>query len=93
MKLTREEILAKLRTLLVEITGCNPDDVVPEAWLMQTTNTPSPSSAPVLGVDSLDFIEIIMAIEEEFSLDIPDEDSEKIETVAQVIDYIEGDVA
>jgi len=83
MKLTREEILAKLRTLLVEITGCNPDDVVPEAWLMQTTN----------GVDSLDFIEIIMAIEEEFNLDIPDEDSEKIETVAQVIDYIEGDVA
>jgi acyl carrier protein len=41
-----------------------------------------------LGADSLDVVELIMALEEEFSLEIPDEDAEKIGTVGQIIDYI-----
>jgi acyl carrier protein len=41
-----------------------------------------------LGADSLDVVELIMALEEEFSLEIPDEDAEKIGTVGQIVDYI-----
>lgn len=42
-----------------------------------------------LGADSLDTVELVMAIEEQFDIDIPDEDAEKITTVAQAIDFIE----
>ncbi len=46
-----------------------------------------------LGADSLDLVELIMAFEEAFDLDIPDEDAEKISTVKDAIDYIEGKMA
>ncbi len=46
-----------------------------------------------LGADSLDIVELIMAFEEAFDLDIPDEDAEKIGTVKDAIDYIEGKMA
>jgi acyl carrier protein len=46
-----------------------------------------------LGADSLDIVELIMAFEEAFDLDIPDEDAEKITTVKDAIDYIEGKMA
>jgi acyl carrier protein len=43
-----------------------------------------------LGADSLDIVELVMAFEEAFDLDIPDEDAEKIKTVKDAVDYIEG---
>ncbi len=46
-----------------------------------------------LGADSLDIVELVMAFEEAFELDIPDEDAEKIRTVKDAIDYIEGKLA
>ncbi|MGA2325064.1 MAG: acyl carrier protein [Bryobacteraceae bacterium] len=46
-----------------------------------------------LGADSLDIVELIMAFEEAFDLDIPDEDAEKIATVKDAIDYIDGKMA
>jgi acyl carrier protein len=46
-----------------------------------------------LGADSLDIVELIMAFEEAFDLDIPDEDAEKISTVKDAIDYIDGKMA
>ncbi|MFQ3307304.1 MAG: acyl carrier protein [Candidatus Midichloriaceae bacterium] len=46
-----------------------------------------------LGVDSLDIVEFIMALEEEFDTDIPDEDAEKLKTIKDVIDYISSRVS
>jgi len=46
-----------------------------------------------LGADSLDFVELVMAFEEAFEVDIPDEDAEKIKTVKDAIDYIESKTA
>ena len=46
-----------------------------------------------LGADSLDIVELVMAFEEAFDLDIPDEDAEKIMTVKDAVDYIEGKAA
>ncbi|QED22834.1 acyl carrier protein [Candidatus Deianiraea vastatrix] len=46
-----------------------------------------------LGADSLDTVELVMALEEEFSIEIPDEDAEKIRTVQNVVDYISKKVA
>ncbi|MCC6365426.1 MAG: acyl carrier protein, partial [Bryobacterales bacterium] len=43
-----------------------------------------------LGADSLDIVELVMAFEEAFNIDIPDEDAEKISTVKDAVDYIEG---
>ena len=57
--------------------GVKPEDVVPEASFVDD-----------LGADSLDTVELVMALEEEFGTDIPDEDAEKINTVKAAIDYI-----
>jgi acyl carrier protein len=51
--------------------------------------TPSASFIDDLGADSLDTVELVMALEENFDLEIPDEDAEKIRTVQDAIDYIE----
>jgi acyl carrier protein len=51
---------------------------------------PSASFVDDLGADSLDIVELVMAFEEAFDLDIPDEDAEKIKTVKDAIDYIEA---
>lgn len=76
MQLTETEILAKLRTILVEVVGCYADDVTTAATFDD------------LGADSLDFVEIIMATEEEFGLDIPDDDAAKLLTVQDAITHI-----
>jgi acyl carrier protein len=52
--------------------------------------TPTASFVDDLGADSLDTVELVMALEEAFDLEIPDEDAEKILTVKQAIDYIQG---
>lgn len=52
--------------------------------------TPSASFIEDLGADSLDIVELVMTMEEEFDLDIPDEDAEKIKTVGDVVGYIKS---
>lgn len=55
--------------------------------------TPSASFAEDLGADSLDTVELVMALEENFDIEIPDEAAEKITTVQEAVDYIESQVA
>jgi acyl carrier protein len=52
--------------------------------------TPAASVTDDLGADSLDVVELLMAIEEEFSIDIPDEDAENLTTVEKIVAYIDG---
>lgn len=80
--MTREEILNILKTIIDDQLGCSEDAVTEDANFSED-----------LGADSLDHVELIMAFEEEFTLDIPDETAEKIQTVAQVIDYISSEIA
>ena len=71
-------MLDKVREIIVEQLGVEPDQVKPESNFRRTD----------LGADSLDTVELIMAFEEEFDVEIPDEDAQKIKTVKDVIDYI-----
>ena len=68
-----------VRAVIVEQLGVKPDEVKPEA-----------SFRDDLGVDSLDVVEFIMALEEKFSIEIPDEDAQKMETVNDAIKYVEN---
>jgi acyl carrier protein len=52
--------------------------------------TPDAIITDDLGADSLDVVEIVMEIEEEFGIEVPDEDAEKMRTVQQIVDYIDG---
>jgi acyl carrier protein len=67
----------RVKKIVVEQLGVNEDDV-----------TDSASFVDDLGADSLDTVELVMALEEEFECEIPDEEAEKITTVQQAIDYI-----
>ena len=71
------EIETKVKEIIVEQLSVNADDVVPEAKFIED-----------LGADSLDQVELVMALEEEFDLDIPDEEAEKLVTVGSAIDFI-----
>jgi len=68
----------RVKQIIVEQLGVNEDQVTPEASLIED-----------LGADSLDIVELVMAFEEEFGQEIPDEDTEKIRTVADVVRYLE----
>lgn len=72
-------MLDKIKEIVVEQLGVDADQVTPEANFVDD-----------LGADSLDTVELIMAFEEEFDVEIPDTDAEKIKTVQDVIDYIES---
>ena len=67
----------KVKEIIVEQLGVDPAQVIPEASFVND-----------LGADSLDTVELVMALEEEFNLEIPDEEAEKISTVGQAIEYI-----
>lgn len=86
--LTGPEILAKLTTILVELLHVGEDEVIPEAHFMPGTKPGFAASIPDLGADSFDHLEIIMAVEEEFALTIPDSEAENIHTVQQAVDYL-----
>jgi len=68
----------KITEIIVEQLGVKPEEVVPEASFVDD-----------LGADSLDTVELVMAFEEEFGTEIPDEDAEKIQTVGDAVKYIE----
>jgi acyl carrier protein len=71
------DIESKVKSIICEQLNVAEEDVLPEASFVDD-----------LGADSLDQVELIMAMEEEFDLSIPDEDAEKIATVQDAIDYI-----
>ena len=73
------ELEKRLQAIVVERLGVSADQVVPSA-----------SFAEDLKADSLDLVELIMALEEEFGIDIPDEQAEKILTVQNAMDYIDA---
>jgi len=64
--------------------------VVDQLGLKEEEVTAEASFVDDLGADSLDTVELVMALEEEFEMEIPDEDAEKITTVQQAVDYIKG---
>ena len=73
-----KEIIEKVKQIISEQLGVEESEV-----------TPSASFIDDLGADSLDTVELVMALEEAFDIEIPDEDAEKIRTVQDAIDYIE----
>jgi acyl carrier protein len=67
----------KVEEIIVEQLGVNPEQVTPQASFIED-----------LGADSLDIVELVMAFEEEFSVEVPDEEAEKLHTVDDVVKYI-----
>ena len=67
----------QVKKIIVEQLGVDEEEVTPDASFVDD-----------LGADSLDTVELVMAFEEEFGIEIPDEDAEKITTVQQAIDYV-----
>ncbi|SFM41747.1 acyl carrier protein [Thermodesulforhabdus norvegica] len=78
----KEAIKQRVVDLIVEKLGVEKEDVKPEAHVVDD-----------LGADSLDVVELVMALEEEFDIEIPDEDAENIRTVQDIFDYIDRVVA
>ena len=75
--MANEEVISKVKALIAESLGVSEDEIVPSASFIED-----------LGADSLDIVELVMAIEKEFDIEIPDDDAEKIGTVQDAIDYI-----
>jgi acyl carrier protein len=71
------DIEAKVKDIIINELGVEAEKVTPEASFVDD-----------LGADSLDTVELVMAFEEEFGIEIPDEDAEKLQTVGDAIDYI-----
>jgi acyl carrier protein len=75
--MTEKEVFDKVKSVVVEQLGVNENEVKKEASYIDD-----------LGADSLDTVELVMAFEEEFDTEIPDEEAEKITTVGKTVDYI-----
>ena len=71
----------RVAEIIVEQLGVSQDEVVAEASFIDD-----------LGADSLDIVELVMAMEEEFNVEIPDEDAEKIQTIGAAIAYLKGKI-
>jgi len=76
---TPAEISERVKSIIVEQLGVSLEEVTPQASFVED-----------LGADSLDIVELIMALEEEYDMEIPDEDAEKIQTVEDVTKYIQS---
>ena len=68
----------RVKDIIVEQLGVKPDQVVPAAKFIED-----------LGADSLDTVELVMALEEEFGIEVPDDQAEKLQSVGDVIKYVE----
>jgi acyl carrier protein len=68
----------RVKEIIVEQLGVEEDEVLPAAKFIED-----------LGADSLDIVELVMALEEEFGLDIPDEDADKLKTVGDAMNYLQ----
>ena len=75
--MSSEEVLEKVKGIIIEQLGVSENAVTMEASFIDD-----------LGADSLDIVELVMALEEEFDMEIPDADAEKVETIADVVEYI-----
>ncbi|MDD5617676.1 MAG: acyl carrier protein [Candidatus Omnitrophica bacterium] len=76
------EVPEKVKSIIAEQLGVKPEEVTPQASFIED-----------LGADSLDTVELVMALEEEFGVEIPDEDAEKMTTVGDAVKYIEEKLA
>ena len=79
--MSSEEVFEKVKNIIVEQLGVSETSVTAEASFIDD-----------LGADSLDIVELVMALEEEFDIEIPDSDAEKVVTVQDVVDYIKENV-
>ncbi|MEO0238603.1 MAG: acyl carrier protein [candidate division WOR-3 bacterium] len=75
------DIYATLKEIIVDKLSVSEDQIKPESRFMED-----------LGADSLDVVELVMAIEEKFGIEVPDEDAEKIRTVQDAINYIKAKI-
>ncbi|MBD2432492.1 MAG: acyl carrier protein [Mastigocladus sp. ERB_26_2] len=80
--MSQADIFDRVKKIVVEQLGVEPEKVTPQA-----------NFANDLNADSLDTVELVMALEEEFDIEIPDEAAEKITTVQEALDYITNKVA
>ena len=76
-----EEVFEKVKAIIIEQLGVTESSVTMEASFIDD-----------LGADSLDIVELVMALEEEFDMEIPDSDAEKVVTVSDVVEYIKENV-
>ncbi len=76
--LSKDDIVSKVKEITSEQLGVDESQIIPEAKFVDD-----------LGADSLDTVELVMALEEEFDLEISDEEAEKLTTVNRVVSYIE----
>ena len=74
-------VLDKMKDILVEQLECNPEDITMESLLVDD-----------LGADSLDVIDIVTSVEDTFKVEVPDAIIEKIETVGDIVNYIEDHI-
>ena len=77
----KDSIEVRVKEIIVNELGVEAEKVTPEASFVED-----------LGADSLDTVELVMAFEEEFGLDIPDEDAEKMATVGEAIKYLQSNL-
>lgn len=77
--MNEQEVFQKIKAVVVEQLGVSESEVTKEASFVDD-----------LGADSLDSVELLMALEEEFGTEISDEDSEKLKTIADTVTYIQG---
>jgi acyl carrier protein len=80
--MAEKTIEEKVRDIIVEQLGVTPEQVTPTASFIED-----------LGADSLDTVELVMAFEEAFEVEVPDEDAEKLQSVGDVIKYVEEKTA
>lgn len=80
--MSQADTFEKVKKIIIEQLSVEPKEVIPEASFIDD-----------LGADSLDTVELVMALEEEFNIEIPDEAAEKITTVQAAVDYIDDHVA